>query len=104
MRATRIRLDDLPLFAGDHDLAVAIVGSSFAEKWRTTRLPALEKMPGFPKVDTFHGGRPVELIKRFYRTYLGVAADLPSYGPPDGPEGTWKKPRPTSRLKPSQPL
>lgn len=68
-----IRLDDLPMFATDRQIAEAIVGKDAAEKWMRERLPTLASKPGFPPIDTFHGGRPVRLIAKFYDDYLGTA-------------------------------
>lgn len=69
-----LRLDDLPLFASDQQIAEAIVGKDAAEKWLKERLPALASKPGFPPIDAFHGGRPVKLVARFYDEYLGGGA------------------------------
>ncbi|KQZ20309.1 hypothetical protein ASD50_21700 [Mesorhizobium sp. Root552] len=66
-----LRLDDLPMFATDQQIAEAIVGKDMAEKWMRERLPTLASKPGFPPIDAFHGGRPVKLVARFYDEYLG---------------------------------
>lgn len=85
--------DNLPMFASDQDIAVAIVGKKAAGEWLKTRFPAIEKAPGFPKVDPLHGGRPVPLVKLFYDTYLQVPRS--GRGMPDGEEneGAWKRSR-----------
>ncbi|MBL8578123.1 MAG: hypothetical protein JNK47_12925 [Mesorhizobium sp.] len=62
------------MFASDRQIAEAIVGKHDAEKWMRERLPTLASKAGFPKVDDFHGGRPVALVKRFYDEYLGAGA------------------------------
>lgn len=67
---TFLRLDDLPLFATDRQIAEAIVGPDEAEKWLRDRLPTLASKPGFPPTDAFHNGRPVKLVIRFYDEYL----------------------------------
>lgn len=67
-----LRLDDLPMFATDRQIAEAIVGKDKAEKWMQDRLPTLASKPGFPPIDAFHGGRPVKLVVRFYDEYLGT--------------------------------
>lgn len=89
------KLDDLPMFAGDREIAEALVGRLAAEKWVKERLPTLAQRPGFPAIDAFHGGRPVPLVKRFYENYLGLPAD--AKGKPDGKEDdsawTRRKPR-----------
>lgn len=69
--ARPIRLDDLPMFASDQQIAEAIVGKDAAKKWLDERLPTLASKPGFPPIDAFHGGRPVKLVARFYDEYLG---------------------------------
>jgi hypothetical protein len=71
-------LDELPMFATDRQIAEAIVGKDAAEKWMRERLPTLASKPGFPKIDEFHGGRPVKLIAKFYDDYLGTAIRAPS--------------------------
>ncbi|GLS29918.1 hypothetical protein SAMN04488498_110185 [Mesorhizobium albiziae] len=85
-------LDRLPMFASDREIAEALVGKSAAGAW-LTRLPTLEAKAGFPKVDAFHGGRPVPLVRLFYRNYLHLPDDMK--GVPDGgeDEGAWKKSR-----------
>ncbi len=83
-----LTLSDLPMFASDRQIAEAIVGKDAAEKWLKERLPTLAKKPGFPPIDDFHGGRPVELVARFYREYLGIKDG--QTGRPDGKEGEWR--------------
>lgn len=70
--AAVVTLDALPMFAGDQEIAEAIVGRDKAEKWMRDRLPTLASKPGFPPIDAFHGGRPVKLVIRFYDEYLGT--------------------------------
>lgn len=77
-------LDTLPLFATDRQIAEAIVGKTNASKWLKERLPALEKVPGFPKADLLHGGRAVPLVKLFYANYLSLPKS--GTGVPDGQE------------------
>jgi hypothetical protein len=86
-----IKLDDLPMFASDQQIAEAIVGKTSAEKWLRERLPTLASKPGFPPIDAFHGGRPVKLVARFYDEYLGTA-ERGSTPAPRGREdvGAWK--------------
>lgn len=85
-------LDRLPMFASDREIAVAIVGRKAAADF-LARLPTLEKMPGFPKVDPVHGGRAVPLVRLFYRQYLRLPDDMK--GLPDGEEdeAAWKRSR-----------
>ena len=77
-------LDNLPLFASDRQIAEALVGKNGADKWIKERLPALEKVPGFPKPDVMHGGRAVPLVKLFYANYLCLPKS--GSGLPDGEE------------------
>lgn len=72
--ASPLRLDDLPMFASDRQLAEAIVGADQAERWMRERLPTLAKKPGFPPIDDFHGGRSVKLVAKFYDAYLQIDA------------------------------
>jgi hypothetical protein len=83
-------LDALPLFASDRAIAEAIVGKKDAGKW-LDRLPTLERLPGFPKIDPVHGGRAVPLVRLFYSEYLRLPAEMK--GLPDGEEdeASWKK-------------
>ncbi|MER9270449.1 hypothetical protein [Mesorhizobium sp. M0643] len=72
------------MFANDEDIAEALVGKLAAKKWRKEPMPTIAKLPGFPAIDAFHGGRPVPLVKRFYENYLGLSAG--QKGKPDGKE------------------
>jgi hypothetical protein len=88
-----LRLDDLPVFATDRQIAEAIVGKDSAEKWMRERLPTLAQKPGFPAIDPFHDGRPVALVRLFYANYLNLPSD--GRGLPDAneQEGQWKRSR-----------
>jgi hypothetical protein len=77
----------LPMFASDIDIATAIVGKASAAKWVKEKLPTLASKQGFPKVDDFHGGRAVPLVRLFYNAYLGITAG--TAGAADQEEGTW---------------
>ncbi len=85
--------DHLPMFASDHEIAIAIVGKKAATDWLRKGFPAIEKVPGFPAIDQFHGGRPVPLVKLFYDNYLKVPKT--GKGLPDGEEneGVWTRSR-----------
>jgi hypothetical protein len=87
---TNITLDDLPLFATDEQIAIAIVGEDRAGEWTSHALPMLEAK-GFPQIDIMHQGRPIPLVKKWYDHYLGVK-DGYSYGDVDAEEskGEWK--------------
>ncbi len=69
----------LPMFASDKEIAVAIVGSTRASKWLKESFPTLAARSGFPKIDEFHGGRPIPLVKLFYEGYLGVTGLHPGW-------------------------
>ncbi|RRI07973.1 hypothetical protein EH240_00030 [Mesorhizobium tamadayense] len=85
-----LRLDDLPMFATDRQIAEAIVGRENAERWMRERLPTLSGKPGFPAIDEFHGGRSVALVRRFYESYLGTAQS-PAAAPPGRADASqWK--------------
>jgi len=81
----------LPLFASDHEIAVAIVGKEKASYYTKAVIPMLERQ-SFPRVDPLHDGRPVQLVQQFYAAYLGMAAGS-SVSAPDGQEdmSVWKK-------------
>jgi len=83
-------LSQLPLFATDKELAIAVVGKERAAMWVKVVVPQLEKK-GFPRIDPLHDGRPVPLVRRFYDGYWGITAGFP-IGVPDGEErlGTFK--------------
>jgi len=83
----------LPLFAGDLEIAQAVVGIKSAQRWVKEMLPTIAAKPGFPKIDAFHGGRPVQLVRLFYQSYLGIMPG--AVGAPDREEGVWsgRKPR-----------
>lgn len=88
-----VALDNLPLFATDKELAVAIVGKERAQMWIKTVIPQLERK-GFPRIDPLHDGRPVPLVKKFYDGYFGITAGFNAVAP-DGQEnlGMWKRRR-----------
>lgn len=71
-RAVFRSLDNLPLFATDKEIAVAIVGPKRATDWLKTNFPTIQAKQGFPKMDAFHGGRPVIKVAKFYETYIGA--------------------------------
>lgn len=85
-----LRLEDLPMFATDRQIAEAIVGRDNAERWMRERLPTLSGKPGFPAIDEFHGGRPVDLVRRFYESYLGTAQSAATAPPTRADASQWK--------------
>jgi hypothetical protein len=86
--SARLTLDDLPLFASDQDLAVAIVGPERVAAFLDA-LPTLEKR-GFPSKSATFGGRYVPLVKRYFEVTWGNATVTPHGGVVvDRPEGPW---------------
>lgn len=86
-------LSQLPMFATDQQLAVAIVGKERASMWVKAVVRQLEKK-GFPRIDPLHDGRPVPLVRKFYDGYFGITAGFAATAP-DGEErlGLWKRDR-----------
>lgn len=83
---------NLPLFATDKELATAIVGKMRAAQWVKDTFPTLAVRPGFPRVDAFHGGRPVPLVRLFYESYLGLSSKFTGHSSQSEDRvGTWKK-------------
>jgi hypothetical protein len=81
--------DQLPLFADDASIGVALLGPDRARDWRS--VAALLESRGLPKIDVLMGGRYVPAIKAFFdRDYGLTGASSPLA--PDGTEdlGAWK--------------
>lgn len=91
-----VRLDDLPMFASDRQIAEALVGKDKAEKWMRERLPALAKMQGFPAIDEFFGGRPVPHVARFFENWFGKGQTTAPPGVED--RSAWKTNRSKRRV------
>lgn len=75
-------LDNLPLFAADHDIGIALLGPDRACEWPS--LVPLYERQGFPKIDAVMGGRYVPAIRAFFDQQYGLAAAIPAA--PDGIE------------------
>lgn len=86
-------LSNLPLFATDREIAIAVVGKERAAMYVKAVIPTLERK-GFPRIDPLHDGRPVLLVRRFYDGYLGITAGFQA-ARPDGEEnlGAWRSAR-----------
>lgn len=84
-------LDNLPLFATDKEIALAVVGKTLASYWLSGVLPTLERR-GFPAVDPLHQGRAVPLVRKFYEDYFGVTAGF-AMAAPGGEKKTWQPKR-----------
>ena len=92
----RSKLDELPLFATDDQIAVALVGRKHAAAWIERTVPALQRvMSGFPHIDPLHDGRPVPVLKVLYASYLHLPGANFVVGPAGGKEdpSAWKKSR-----------
>jgi hypothetical protein len=75
-----VRLEDLPLFAPDDQIALAVCGRN-ARQW-----PAIAEVlerEGLPKVDPLIGGRYVPAVKAWFDAQNGLG-ERP--GAVDGPE------------------
>ena len=80
-------LDNLPLFASDREIAVAVVGRARAAYWQRDVLPVLERK-GFPAVDPLHTARAVPLVRKFYEDYFGITAGF-AMAKPGGEKKPW---------------
>lgn len=83
-RASPLRLEDLPLFAPDDDIALAVCGKNAAQ-WPSIA-PLLER-EGLPTIDPLFGGRYVPAVKAWLDAKNGLG-EKP--GTADGPED-WDK-------------
>ena len=75
---------ELPLFATDKELAIAIVGPKRATEWLRDKFPTISVKQGFPPVDSFHGGRPTVKVAKFYETYIGMTGPNVNFAPDGG--------------------
>lgn len=64
-----IRLDDLPLFAPESDLAKAVCGVN-GKDWASL-VPMLERQ-GFPQIDPLMGGRYVPAVRAWFDANNGL--------------------------------
>jgi len=90
----RMTIDDLPLFASDLEIGIAVVGEQRAEHWASITVKRLETFPGFPKIDEAHGGRYVPAVKRYYEALYGApGGQKPRVEDrPENPDA-WRRPR-----------
>ncbi len=63
---------DLPLFATDAELGVALLGRARAALW-SNLVPSFER-EGLPKNDPLMGGRYVPAVKAFFDRQYGLTA------------------------------
>ena len=81
-------LDQLPLFADDPSIGVALFGPNRAGDWPP--IASLLESRGLPKIDALMGGRYVPAVRAFFDRDYGLSGSAPLA--PDGPEelGAWK--------------
>ena len=68
---------ELPLFATDDELAMALLGRARSAVWRTL-VPSFER-EGLPKNDPQMGGRYVPAVKAFFDRQYGLTAVVPAF-------------------------
>lgn len=90
-RATISGLADLPWFADDEAIGIALLGRDRACEWKS--LAPLYERQGLPKIDEIMGGRYVPAVKAFFDKQYGLASLVPEA--PDGVENpaAWKSGR-----------
>lgn len=94
---SRIRWEDLPLFADDGTIGIAVLGPGRAAEWGPYAT-ALERV-GMPSIDSTHGGRYTPAVKAFYDNLYGLRADKPKK--PGGVErpDLWKNRKPIASTR-----
>jgi hypothetical protein len=85
MTRHRITLDELPLFACDADLAVALLGTTKRVEWEA--MFAVLERQGLPPIDPQMGGRYVPAVRAYFDQRYGLR-NGPGPLRPDGEE-TW---------------
>lgn len=88
----RINWDDLPLFASDEQIGIALLGADRACEFHG-RATLLER-DGFPKIDARWGGRYTPAIKKYFDREYGLAETKPRSGP-----GSVERPETWTRQK-----
>jgi hypothetical protein len=89
---TTIRtFENLPLFADDTALGIALLGHRKSREW--PQIAALLEGRGLPRIDPLMGGRYIPAIKAFFDREYGIGGTPPTA--PDGVEdlGAWKRKR-----------
>ncbi|QHP69557.1 hypothetical protein EI171_21060 [Bradyrhizobium sp. LCT2] len=79
----QVTLEDLPLFASEMDISVALMGPGRYTEWRGI-VPLLERR-GFPKIDGLMGGRYTPAVRAFFDREYGIHGQS-SGRAVDGPE------------------
>jgi hypothetical protein len=92
MHRDRITLENLPLYADEASIAVAILGRKRTGEW--SQIAALLEARGLPKIDDLMGGRYVPAVKAFFDKEHGLTGAASPLAP-DGTEdlGAWKRKR-----------
>lgn len=71
-----MKLDELPLYANDKELAEAVLGPTRAKAW--PMLVKLFEPRGFPPIDCLTGGRYVPGVRQFLDAINGVTTMAPA--------------------------
>ncbi|WP_128940523.1 hypothetical protein [Bradyrhizobium zhanjiangense] len=66
----QVTLEDLPLFASEMDISVALMGPGRYSTFRAI-VPLLERR-GFPKIDGLMGGRYTPAVRAFFDREYGI--------------------------------
>lgn len=87
MTRAKLTWDDLPEYPDDEDIGEVVLGRE--RKGDFPRLASLREKDGMPKIDTFWGGRPKALVKRFIEADQKIATVTPA--PKHGVKGQWNE-------------
>ena len=74
-----LAFDELPLFASEYDLAVALLGAARSGAWRD--IAPLYERRGLPKIDPLMEGRYVPAVKAFFDSEYRLAPQAPASPP-----------------------
>jgi hypothetical protein len=75
MKRPPLTWDDLPEFPADQDIGEVVLGPERKDEFHD--LATLREIDGMPKIDSFWGGRPKLLVKKFIESDQQVAAVSP---------------------------
>ncbi len=94
-----IKFDDLPLFASDQELAIAILGRKGAKEW--TQVALYFERKGMPKMDPVVGRRYRPAVKKFLDKLWNLDGTRVGQSGPERLD-LWnvRKKRPTPRATP----
>ena len=73
-RERQVTFADLPLFASERDISIALMGPGQYSTWGAI-VPLLEHR-GFPTIDGLMGGRYTPAIRAFFDREYGIHGDL----------------------------